>query len=43
MIGDTATTAIPRAVIPAKAGIQVGAYVITVTQLGPGLRRGDEL
>ncbi len=43
MIGDTTTTAVQRAVIPAKAGIQVGEYVTTVTKLGPGLRRGDEL
>ena len=43
MSGVSATTATQRAVIPAKAGIQVGAHVIAVTELGPGLRRGDEL
>jgi hypothetical protein len=43
MIVITAETGIQQTVIPAKAGIQVAACVMTGTKLGPGLRRGDGL
>jgi hypothetical protein len=41
MIIAPAKTGIHRAVIPAKAAIQVATCAMSGTELGPGLRRGD--